>query len=46
MRDMPVEFSKSLDTHSVFLPKPNDVRRAKLIAIAMSLISALDPTKS
>ena len=44
MRDMPVEFSKFLDMHSVFLPQPNGVRRAKLIAIAMSLISALDPS--
>ena len=44
-RDMPVEFSKSLDTHSVFLPQPNGVRRAKPIAIPMSLISALDPSK-
>ena len=45
MRDMPGEFSKSLLEGLVFLPQPNGVRRAKPIAIPMSLISALDPSK-
>jgi hypothetical protein len=45
MRDMPIDFVKSLLTTLVFLSQPNGVRRAKLIAIAMSLISGLDPSR-
>ena len=45
MRGLAIEFSKSLLTGLVFLPQPNGVRRAKPIAIPMSLISALDPSK-
>jgi hypothetical protein len=46
MKEFPIDFVKSLDTHSVFLSQPDVVRRAKLIAIANSFISGLDPSKS
>jgi hypothetical protein len=45
-RGIPIEISKSLLEGLVFLPRPNGVRRAKLIAITRPLISASDPPKS
>ena len=46
MKEVPIEILKSLLTGLVFLRRLNGVRRAKLIAIAMPLISAPDPSKS
>ena len=46
MKEVPIEFLKSLLTGLVFLPQPNGVRRAKPNAMVTSFISASDPPKS